>query len=1392
VASDEVKSEALRINLEATRVDVRIHPKYEVMREVVLDYVGLLQQTDSLLEELNHPYRNWDFVVREIRRYALQNFPIYIAHSQGPQVCWLVAEVFLEAIADGQQPAVKSQAANNLILFLEQLAGEIGKLPQKYGKVLSEIFGHMQDMPEEDFFFFASSFYSMKKTGCLVAESQPTGLDYGTYCSLLKKALRTTYQYWLGQEDPGEWFQEMARDWWTPEIHTQQLAPIGHERFRTLDHELNKITWRKANVDLTKRLTEFPDFKDIVDDYRKLPTLLGRDNPYLKMLVLYKIMETRGLESVHEEAFREIDRTLAQIIQEESPDALTSFVTRTFDVLKQSKKLYPLSALSCVQTIGRELSKTKNPSLMSHFIDSAISLGFELPQIGGVSEEWQVQFNPAHLRNIRVWLDLVEQDPKRNPRLLSALLVNLSLGGVHVQDTDLFQKDVSRLLNRPIRPVYSLAKQLAKLFPVYFNEIGAEGLLRDVSTEIDELSHRKDRVIHFIRKQSHVESNPLLLDFIQQIIRFWRTGDSSMLQPFLPEEVFQQVVASGPYFDDIQKIFQSLFDENKVADEKELLELDIGRLETQLTRMSQVSAREKKRALLMIRFHQLLAQKYQLNVREISSHLERGRRIGMPSPDSLLKGLEEPDISSRLDAILSYLQDLKNIILSEQESVGLENIYHKRHIAANIPSMYGSYHEPKFDALGLSFRLESLANSLFEELVATMNLRIITRATIVQISRYLAFFVRALEIDGITSERLNKQLELLSQAIAIRRFSYSQYIDIFKGFSTAIKEIINRYYYNPHQDNLQLIIAQMGPDQVLARYQRGKKKQSQAAFASKVLETFLRNQVAGTLGLQSLDTFVSRILNTLNVQKEELSSSHLDLLMSYDPHQAICTIHALNPATHDLIHLGNKGYNLVLLADQGIPVPPGFIVTTEFFRCQQVCSDYCASNEDFLHRVNEQKTYVEAATGAVFGSFSRPLLLSVRSGAAISMPGMMITFLNVGINEEIVEGLIQETGEPWFAWDCYRRFLQSWGMSFDIERDVFDAIMRAHKAQYGRKLKREFSTEEFREVVRAYRQTLEERGVSVPDNPDEQLQIAIYQVMRSWYSQKARKYREIMGISDNWGTAVTVQAMIYGNLDTNSGSGVAFTHNPQSTDDRISLWGDFTLGNQGEDVVGGLVRTLPLSEEQRRENGRREETSFESLFPHLFARLNEIVEKLIYEQGWGPQEIEFTIQSDTEEGLFILQSRDMALRTRKSYSVFAPSPEQDEACLGNGIGVSGGALSGRAVFDLEEIEHYRQKHPNDPLILIRFDTVPDDITEISATDAILSARGGAASHAAIVAYQLEKTCVVGCAELQVWESESRCRIGGHEIRAGDFLSIDGRSGAVYQGRYDIKTVEMWQ
>ncbi|MEJ2363825.1 MAG: hypothetical protein P8017_03940, partial [Deltaproteobacteria bacterium] len=704
MAREELKSEALRINLETTRVAVHIDPKYEAMRTVVLDYVGLLQQTENLLAELNHPYRNWDFVVGEMRRYGLQNFPIYLAHSQGPQVCRLVAGVFMEAIREGNRPAVQGQAANNLILFLQHLAREVESIPQEYVRVLNEIFVEMVNMREGEFFFLVSSFHSLKKITALLSLSQQTGLDFTSYCSLLKKALCSTYQYWLRQEDPREWFQDQAIDWCRSDTHNQYFHPLAHESLRGLNEEVEKITKGAANGDLARVLSEFPDFMDIVNHYRKLPELLGQQDPYVKVLMLYKIVETKGLRSIHEEAFREIDRTVGQIIQRESPERLISFLSRTFAVFARGKKLYPQNILSCVLTVGKEIIKTSIPRLINHYLDSAISLGFELPQAGGVNEDWQVLINPAHLPNIRVWLELIETDPKQNSRLLSALLVNLSLGGVYIQDTDLFQKDISRLLNSPILPVYSLVKQLAKTFPVYFNEIGAEGLLRDVSTEIDELSHRQDRLIHFLRKQSHVESNPLLLNFIRQIIRFWCIGDKALLRVFLPEEVFQQVSVSGPFFEEIQQICQFLMKENSLRDEKELLELDLSQVEMQLAKMSQVSEQEKKRTLLLIRFHRLLAEKYELNAREIRSHLERGERIGMPNPDSLIKALEETDIYAKLHAILSYLQSLKDIILSEQESIGVENIYRKRHIAANIPSMYGSYNEPKFDALGLSLR----------------------------------------------------------------------------------------------------------------------------------------------------------------------------------------------------------------------------------------------------------------------------------------------------------------------------------------------------------------------------------------------------------------------------------------------------------------------------------------------------------------------------------------------------------------------------------------------------------------------------------------------------------------------------------------------------------------
>jgi pyruvate,orthophosphate dikinase len=237
--------------------------------------------------------------------------------------------------------------------------------------------------------------------------------------------------------------------------------------------------------------------------------------------------------------------------------------------------------------------------------------------------------------------------------------------------------------------------------------------------------------------------------------------------------------------------------------------------------------------------------------------------------------------------------------------------------------------------------------------------------------------------------------------------------------------------------------------------------------------------------------------------------------------------------------------------------------------------------------------------------------------------------------------------------------------------------------------------------------------------------------------------------------------------------------------------GDFTLGNQGEDVVGGLVKTLPLSEKQRlSQTGDSREHSLESLFPRVYKALVEVANKLVYKHNWSPQEIEFTFQGDSEDGLYVLQSRNMGPRVRRLLPVFKPSEALEKAYLGSGIGVSGGALCGKAAFDLESIQRLRKENPDDPIILLRSDTVPDDIREISTADGILTGKGGATSHAAIVAHKLGKTCVVGFSKMKLWESDRKCVINGAVLRTGDVIGIDGRSGSIYLGSHETQQVDM--
>jgi pyruvate,orthophosphate dikinase len=361
-------------------------------------------------------------------------------------------------------------------------------------------------------------------------------------------------------------------------------------------------------------------------------------------------------------------------------------------------------------------------------------------------------------------------------------------------------------------------------------------------------------------------------------------------------------------------------------------------------------------------------------------------------------------------------------------------------------------------------------------------------------------------------------------------------------------------------------------------------------------------------------------------------------------------------------------------------------------------------------------------------------------------------------------------------------------MFFGIERDVFDAVIDSFKKKYGVGVKIKFTPEQMKEVALAYRDVIKGHGVEVSDDPMTQLETAISLVFESWSSQKAQTYRRILGMSEDWGTAVIVQSMVYGNLDSTSGTGVFFTRNPRGSGDRAMLWGDFTTGAQGEDVVSGLVKTLCISNEQRLVEERTFDMSLEDRFPEIYSFLLKIVKNLIYTEKWGAQEIEFTFEGEMKENLYILQAREMAISKKDCLAAFGPSEELASSYLSSGIGVGGCALSGRVVFDFDDISEFRNEDPEVQLILVRSDTVPDDIGFISAAEGLLTARGGATSHAAIIAKKLGKTCVVGCNKLVVFQDEKRLELNDRVVKAGDFLSIDGRNGSVYLGAHPVEDI----
>jgi pyruvate,orthophosphate dikinase len=1386
----EISSRALELNLAAYRVDVTIDPKYNVILNVMSRYDGLQKPLKTFLEELNHPRKNWQFIVDEARTFSLGYFFDLKTHPRGTDAVRIYTDIIIEAMENAKEPKVKTAAFNNLYLLLQKFIKESGEELKRFLPVITYSFTEIYRLSYTGFSFVLKSYYRLNRLAGDYLDQISPDEDCAAINNLLCRYFKYTYSYWLSEKDPEQCFA-IETDRSVSDEVSGLFSPISHLKISELQKDLQKIADSDGiNSSGTLRaLLELPGYGDIADIYSTLPDKLydvaadEKLKHQYKFIFLCHTISISGLSNIHENTLREINRDTAWLINHEDIEHIQNLISTTFNLLDQSIGRFPDTVLKSVLNIGKGVYETNESDLVQYFNEHVVRLGFQTPDFTGISDEWQIQSNHSHIQNIRVWMELIKLHPKWSKKLLSSCIIHLSLNGVLIKDTDLFPRDITGFLNSEITPVYNLAKQLLRLFPAYFNEIGAEGRLRDISTQLDEACRRKDVLIHFLRKQSHVESSNKTVSLMEAVLEFWRTKAREGLKPYLPHTVYEQISPEGQFIDGVSNVLNKTMEKKGLDDISGLLFLDneyTSTLTDEFPEKNRIDADRVSRAVFL---YKTLNEKYSITSFDIDRYIAQVEASLPLNFDTVRNVLASEDTYEKLCSLLDFLEELRKLILSPEPYPPREDIYRKRHIAADIPSMYGSYREAKFDAMGLTFRLEALVNSLFEELVEGFDLSFITHSTFHRIYDYLTLFSRALNTDGIPAIEFENQLNLLYKSLNIRLVTYTQYIDIFRDFALAVNNMVSDYFDNVHRQNLREIADSMSQDKLLPKYCSD--SQDRDELFNKAAEIFLRDTISSSLGIQKLDLFLTRILNTLRNQAEKLPPDKHHLLITYSPRNTVTSLSAPYSDLSDIIHLGNKSLNIIKMINHGIAVPPGFVITTEVFRCRELIESYPPANKNFRESLDREIKKLEEQTGSIFGSPDNTLLVSVRSGAAVSQPGMLDSYLNVGINEGIVKGMIQQTGQAWFAWDCYRRFMQSYGMSFGLERDSFDAIIGEIKSKHRVSLKKQLTSEQMEKVAKAYKEFIISKGIAIEESPKEQLYIAIQRVLNSWTSQKAFTYRKIMGISDDWGTAVTVQKMVFGNSSSLSGSGVLFTHSPKFSLDVLRLWGDYTIGNQGEDVVSGLVATHPISDFQARYENRPTEFTLENRFPEIYLALRNVSKVLIYENQWAPQDIEFTFEGPKGSDLYILQTRDMEIREKQKLPVFDNAQEITGNIAGYGIGVSGGALSGRAVFSLDDIHRWREVEKEIPLILIRRDTVPDDIKEISESDGLLTARGGATSHAAIVANRLGKTCVVGCTDLECMEKEGKFTINGKVVNAGDFISIDGYEGSIYIGKMRI-------
>ncbi len=1350
---DKIESQALASNLAQTQVkQIVLSPQSLWLLQQSEAYFGIHRRTRLFLEELHHPYANLGSALELLRQSITGDLWFWAQLSQRERALETILNIFQDIFSRAPEQSIRQSALGEFLGFAIALA-ENEDVPQS---ILEQAFGVLEKWHAQAGELFIRASGQFFKT---LQKLWPRLEKQDEAISLLRKVYEASVKLWADSASISAWrakYEDIVS------LSEKELEKaVGQEFFADC---LKRIEAAKTLEDFAS----IPSFSDIatrqrdqISSFQSLPE---------KIHYIFYLLGLDAMSALSDHLLWDLNRLLADLHKELSVKEIGLLLDGVFENLAEFKDRHCGIVLDCVLTIGRALLNPQEPELGRRCLRHIIDLGFVSPGEIKINSDWQIVANKNHIKNIRVWLELIGIDPVFCKDLLAALIINLIQSGIFISDTDLFQKDVSKFLNSHLEPLYVQAKQLLRLFPVFYHEIGAEGEIRDLSTEIDEMSGRRDRLIHFVRKQLHTESNNTHIILLHCILDYWTDLDPTHLKGILPEDVDVFIQKPDARAKAQKEAVNGFFREHKVNADSLLGQS--WHAVAPLFRKVKKDDFSLRRLELLVRIHYMLLDKYKLDPYDILKFLARFNWFDERERQRFTQSLKRKDKDGGIRQILDYIERLNRVVLDSDPSQSWENIYYKRHIAAGIPSMYGQYREPKLEALGMVFRLENLMERLLEQNIARLNLDYITASTLKRIIRILELFELGMAREGVVSEAFSSALEMMKTGQQTVPLSLDQYLDLFKQIKDSITELIQEYYYRFYEQEL---------GRIPVKTRKYKRRTAQQMVA----EEFFRKLLSSSFLVQLMDNFIARVLEALDSMKRAFGSGELRRVMSYDPDLMFIPLHVKKGRLDNQVLLGSKAHFLKRMHGYGFPIPPGFVISTEMHRFRAVLRAHAGIQREMEELLKQNVQRVERRTGLKYGNPEAPLLFSVRSGAALSLPGAMDTFLNIGLNDEVTLKLSARENYGWTAWDCYRRLIQSWGMAYGISRDEFDAVMIAFKRRHGVQLKTQFTPQQMRRMAEDYKKILKRHGIELEQNLFLQIKQAVDHVMDSWNTDRARLYRQKLQIADDWGTAVTIQQMVLGNMSLESGTGVVFTHLPWSKAPGITLNGDFTLCSQGEDVVGGLVHTLPISEQQRKQAREPVELSLEKDFPEIHGGLLDLARQLIEDYGYPHQEIEFTFEGPRLSQLYILQTRNQTITKPSAHTVFNV-PKRELKLLGNGIGVGKGVVNGLVAISRADIDALKAQGL--PLILVRPDTVPEDMELLFDCQGLLTSRGGVTSHAAVTAGRLGIPGIVNCRQLRVLEEENICRIGEKTLYPGDFIAIDAGSGGIYLGHYPVETI----